>query len=163
MKRHFILVVLCMIISFVLIGCGQQNAPASAPTEPIGQAEENADVPQAEDVQSDESIPVETKFGTLYYNAQWADFMKISVDEQDKSVRVTFLATVKDTDFRLFDVVIGEWEGVPAGQITGQDAVSRNVYVVLDDVEPDASLSAEESNRLYAMQEDINFVLDHLK
>ena len=78
-------------------------------------------------------------------------------------VEVIYSAQFNVRNIPLFSIIIGEGEGVQAGTITAEDGTQRNVYVKFEELEEDESLSKIEQNRLYAMQEDLNYLLDNLK
>lgn len=163
MKKFLLTAVCALILVSCLTGCGQQKADAQPTAQPAAQTDSPADVQQTEEPLDPELVPVETKFGTLSYNEQWSEFMKTEIEETDNSVEVRFIANINKTDFPLFTVSVGSGSGAESGKLTGPDGVQREVLVSLQEVDPGNALTEDQINRLYAMQEDVNFVLDHLK
>lgn len=163
MKKFLLTAVCALILVSCLTGCGQQKVDAQPTAQPAAQTDSPADVQQTEEPLDPELVPVETKFGTLYYNEQWSEFMKTEIEETDNSVEVRFIANINKTDFPLFTVSVGSGSGAESGKLTGPDGVQREVLVLLQEVDPGNALTEDQINRLYAMQEDVNFVLDHLK
>ena len=76
---------------------------------------------------------------------------------------VAFVAEMDGVRYALVDVTVGGEEEVSDGWLTDSDGVSRQVAVSLGSLEAPDWMSREEADRLYAMQEDINFVIEHLR
>ena len=65
--------------------------------------------------------------------------------------------------YPLFKVTIGEEDGSKIGELTDSAGTKRDVYLQLEEIQKDPNLNDSEQNRLYAMQEDLNYVIDHLE
>lgn len=163
MKRN-LLVALCLLL-LVFTGCGQK-------------AEETAQQPEAAteapDVQETEETPVETTvrydimvvntpYGDLYYQEQWSDNMVVEQKEEGDLVRVSFLAKFNGLKYALFDLVIGGGEEESVATITDAAGTVRNVSVNFLELGEYPELSEDDQNQLYAMQEDINYVIENIK
>jgi hypothetical protein len=70
---------------------------------------------------------------------------------------------LNDHEYPLFTVNIGGGEGSEAGKLTDAQGKERIVYIDASEIKEEEELTANEQNRLYAMQEDINYVVDHLQ
>lgn len=106
--------------------------------------------------------PIETKFGRLRYPDDLFQFLETEQKEAEDTVAVMFRAAIGDRRIDLFELTIGNVTGEAAGKITGPDGVVRDVslrFIPADDL---SGLSEGEQNRVYAMQEALNFVLDHM-
>lgn len=132
---------------------------ASNSTETVNKEEATSSAADAES----EEILIETKYGTLYYPGQWEDYVSIAQNEEDDKIVVSFTATVGDTSYPLFEVTIGGNEGTSVGEITDSEGTKRTVYMHADELNEDPNLTEIEQKRLYAMQEDLNYVIDHLE
>ena len=62
----------------------------------------------------------------------------------------------------MFQVTIGDSEDALVGELTDSSGTKRNVYMSVVEIEPSEELSEEEQQRVYAMQEDLNYLIDHL-
>lgn len=147
--------VLCILLLCLMsVGCGKGkddgNQPTNTPPEGPVQ-EERADV------------VIETEFGSLHYPEQWSEFIKTRQDKQDERIKVEFLAQLSDKEYPLFNAVIGDGDGVKVGEVTDAAGQQRPVYIEMTELEKDPDLAENEQNRLYAMQEDLNYLIDHLK
>lgn len=118
--------------------------------------------PQDPDTVPAYSVCVSTIYGDLYYQDQWMDFMVVEQTPGADALTVMFQAKLNEQTFDLFVLTIGEHTGSPVGQITDASGVKREVYVQLCDLGDISHLSAGEQNRLYAMQEEINFVIENM-
>ena len=49
------------------------------------------------------------------------------------------------------------------GSLTDSVGTQRNVYLYVDTLPEDSGLEEAEQTRFYAMQEDLNYLIDHLK
>jgi hypothetical protein len=63
----------------------------------------------------------------------------------------------------MFEIQIGSGEGDPVGKITDSEGVQRDVYLRFIEMEDLEGLTEGETNRVYAMQESLNFVIDTLR
>lgn len=147
--------VLCILLLCLMsVGCGKGkddgNQPTNTPPEGPVQ-EERADV------------VIETEFGSLHYPEQWSEFIKTRQDKQEDRIKVEFLAQLSDKEYPLFNAVIGDGDGVKVGEVTDAAGQQRPVYIEMTELEKDPDLAENEQNRLYAMQEDLNYLIDHLK
>lgn len=104
-----------------------------------------------------------TAYGDLYYPAQWEEFLQVDQTEENGRVQAAFSGKIDETLYPLFTISIGSGDGVGAGTLTGKDGTQRQVYVQIAEITGNAALSQIELNRLYAMQEDLNYLIDHLK
>ena len=89
--------------------------------------------------------------------------METEQNVTDDAVEVSFYAQINDMNYTLFYVTIGPGEGTCVGELTGPDGVKREVFVRSNEMEEVPELSESERNRLYAMQEDINYIIENLK
>lgn len=128
---------------------------AAMETEAVAETEEGVRIPNA--------IAVSTPYGKIYYQEQWAEFMKVEQLSEDDILRVRFVAEINGADYPLFALNIGTAEEDAIAQLTDADGVQRNVQVIMEENGDYQGLSAEEQNRLCAMQEEINFVIENLK
>ena len=49
------------------------------------------------------------------------------------------------------------------GSLTDSVGTQRNVYLYVDTLPEDSGLEEAEQTRFYAMQEDLNYLIEHLK
>lgn len=163
-KRRIIAGILSgLILTAFLAGCTAKEDEAVPPpgTEaaPVVQTEMQQPV-QTEDVPY---VTVSTPYGDLYFQDQWEDYMETEQNVTDDAVEVSFYAQINDMNYTLFYVTIGPGEGTCVGELTGPDGVKREVFVRSNEMEEVPELSESERNRLYAMQEDINYIIENLK
>lgn len=138
--RNRILFITCLLLCVLLMGaCSAKKEPEQV-----------------------EAISVETIYGTLYYPEQWAEFAQIDQEEEDGVVSVFFSAAFDDEHYSLFTVKIDGSDGAYAGQITDKSGDTHDVRVIMEKLNGIDELPENEKNRLYAMQEDLNFVIEHL-
>lgn len=109
------------------------------------------------------AIVVSTQYGNLQYQDQWREFMVTEESMDGENLTISFRAEINDIQYDLFALTIGVVDDVPVGEITGPDGVKRNVYITLTEIMESDALTEGEQNRLYAMQEDINYVIENLK
>lgn len=173
MKKLYIMLLVIALLIPVLGGCGTQNASeeASVPvSEEISQPEPVAEsVPEEglsvveEVVSAAVDILITTEYGDLVYPEQWTDLVEITTTKEGEAIKVTFEAPIGETKYFLFAMVIGGTEGVPAGELTGPDGVVRSVNLIVEEIVEIPELTEGEQNRLYAMQEDLNYIIENLK
>lgn len=110
-----------------------------------------------------EEVKIETAYGTLYYPRQWEGYVTTEQQENDDTIVVSFIATLQNTNYRMFEVTIGGTEGVAVGELTDAEGTKRTVYMWVYELEMGPEVTEIERNRLYAMQEDLNYLIDHLE
>lgn len=164
----------CMIgiaaCGMILTGCGSdkkesKTADTQTKTESV-QGEGTSDKSgQSAKTEESELMKVNTKYGDLYYPEQWEKNLKVEqkTDEKDKSEKIVFKAKVKGKNYTLFTVAIGKGKGEPAGTVIDKSGKEHKVYVHAEEIKNMKGLSKEEQNRIYAMKEGLNDMLDNLK
>ncbi len=152
MRRKRLLIVIGVLAAVLLLcGCGNKTSESSNDA--------------ADDAQLSEDVVVETKNGNLKYSDQWEGFIKADVTEENDISDVVFSAEINGNSYKLFEIIINgdESSGEYAGDIHDSDGQTHKVYLKMEALEQDDNLSEEEMNRLYAMQEDINYIIDNLE
>lgn len=154
-----------LLLMVMLTACGSDvKVPATQTTEPV-QTEQQP--PQTETTVSvTEDVPyvvVNTPYGDLFYQDQWGADMTVEQLTEGDSLKVNFSTVVNGTTYPLFSFVIGSGEGTMVGELTDAAGIRREVYASMASLPDMSVLTAAEQNRLYAMQEDINYVIQNLK
>ena len=166
MKRIRHGLILLLIGALVLIsfcGCGR-DTQISEPKETAGnQAGTDNTVDNELSDPTRDWEPVETKYGRLRYPDDFYDFLETEQTEDGDTLKVLFRAVIRETKLDLFELSIGGGEGEPVGKITGTDGTTRDLYLRLIELGDMSQLTEGEKDRVYAMQEALNFVLDHSK
>lgn len=183
MKMKMWRVLLAILLVAALCGCGgtaqdtqpettgpaqMQTAAANAGDEELTPAETQPEQTQAPTVPQptvpENCIVVSTAYGNFQYQDQWIEFMRVEQHAEGDNLRVTFSAEINNVRYGLFELLIGDdVEGSPIGKVTDAEGVQRNVYVHMMEIEASAALTDAEQNRLYAMQEDINYIIENMK
>ena len=69
---------------------------------------------------------------------------------------------VQEEPYELFKVLIGDDSSEVVGSLTDDTGTQRNVYLHVEELPADSGLEETEQTRFYAMQEDLNYLIDHL-
>lgn len=149
MKKMMKCLISVILLGLLLAGCAERNP--------------NVSIGGQTNVKEPEEIKINTAYGSLYYPKQWEEFVTTEQHESDGTIVVSFIATLHDMSYPLFKVTIGGTEGTAAGELTDAEGTKRTVYMQVDELEEDTNLTESEQNRLYAMQEDLNYLIDHLE
>lgn len=183
MKMKLWRVPLVLLLVAALSGCGggtaqDPQAGTTAPPQTEGVVADTGDAVQAPaETQPEQTqaptvpqptvpqncVVVSTPYGNFQYQDQWIEFMRVEQHAEGSNLRVTFYAEINSVRYGLFELLIGEMEGNPVGKVTDAEGAQRNVYVRMMEIEPSAALTDAEQNRLYAMQEDINYIIENMK
>lgn len=164
MKKSMKCLVSLILLCVLLAGCSAGETGSSGKQQEGTAIEHTAgSVESTPTVEELEESKIETVYGTLRYPKQWEEYVTTEQQENGDTIVVLFVATLHNTSYRLFEVTIGGTEGVAAGELTDAGGTKRTVYMQVDELEVDPELTATEQNRLYAMQEDLNFLIDHLE
>lgn len=151
---------LALCLGTFLVGCSSEVSQ----DEPQEEVKIANDAGAAQDSPSTlDDIVVSTQAGDLRFPEQWTDLISTRQETSEGVTNVVFETEIQGTTYELFELNIGGGEGQLAGSITDASGVQREVYVVLHDISDAAGLTESEQNRLLAMQEDVNYVIDNLK
>ncbi len=138
-----------------MIGCSSAAPAGSASSSQAVQPQSSVS-----EAAEDEDIRIETAYGTLHYPDLWEDYLIYETNEDNGECTVSFMTDFESSRITLFEIQINDSAEDAVGTITGPDGTVRNIHVImhsLDDVTSDHTL-----DRLYAMQEDLNYLLDNL-
>ena len=118
------------------------------------------DVPHIpEETQPLEDILVDTPYGELHFPGKWEDYLMT----QQEDDLVDFYALFPDHDpALLFTVVFETANGHASGVITAENGSQTDLAIVIHDLELIGDWSDGEIDIVYAMQEDMNYLLDML-
>lgn len=155
-KRLINCVLYTLLLGIFLTGCGTQKQQNQVD---LLESAVSVNAPQ----QETEDVVIGTAYGDLHYPDQWTEFVKTEQIENDDSIVVTFEAEINGKRYPLFKTTIGGENGDLAGTITDSAGTIRNVYIYVEELPEDPELTEEEQNRLYAMQEDLNYLIDSLE
>lgn len=112
----------------------------------------------SEKIVNEDSLIVETPIVNLQYPKKWENQISVEQIVEDTHT-VTFLGTVEGKEaVHMFDVVFGGTEGIFLGTMNG-----IGVHLVYTDINFDENWSEEEKNTIYAMQEDVNYMIGMLE
>lgn len=136
---------------------GAGTAGVDADGNPI-EVVDNTDAEPAEEV----SMDIETEEGNLSYPEKWKDYINTDVSNNDNTTSVKFSTKVDDTEYELFTIEIGDSQGTQVGTIKAADGTEKSVHVIFKELENIDKLSEADKQRLYSMQEDLNYLIDHL-
>ena len=119
--------------------------------------EDVPDVP--EDTQPQADILVDTPYGELHFPEKWKDYLMTQQEED----LVDFYAALPDHEpVLLFTVVFETANGHASGVITAQNGTQTDLAIVIHDLELPGDWSDGEIDIVYAMQEDMNYLLNML-
>ncbi|MDI9242490.1 hypothetical protein [Fusibacillus kribbianus] len=164
MQKSMKCLVSSILLCVLLAGCSAgESGSSDKQQEGIAVEHTAGSVESAPTVEELEESKIETAYGTLYYPKQWEEYVTTEQQENGDTIVVSFIATLHNTSYRLFEVTIGGTEGAAAGELTDNGGTKRTVYMQVYELEGDSELTATEQNRLYAMQEDLNYLIDHLE
>lgn len=108
-----------------------------------------------------DSFEIETEHCTLYYPLTWAEQIEVEFSEE-AGYKVEFWGNVDGKEAKhLFNICFNSDDGDLLGYFEREDEVV-NVSVERIDLDFDSDWTEEEQNQIYAMQEEMNYVIDML-
>lgn len=149
--RIGLLLLNCVLLCGLLAGCGggESKEKVLQNTSPLIET-------------SAEDLIIHTSYGTLYYPECWREYVTIWQEQSSDTITVVFETKSGEKTYELFRILIGEGTGEVAGRLTDDDGTQRNVYLRAQELPEDSGLEGSELVRYYAMQEDLNYLIDHL-
>lgn len=152
---------MAMILSVMMLSaCGSNertDSPASSQNETVSSSESSGEI------QDDKLMTIETKYGVLYYPAQYKDSLVTEESEENGILSVGFKAIIDGKTYTLFKVMICDEEGDSVGTIKDSDGQEHNVFVDINELDDISDLDEDVQNQLYSMQEGVNVLIDNLK
>ena len=159
-SKHILALLVVLMILGLLVACSSVDTSAeSLSTESVENSSVDEDTPSV----SQDDIVISTQYGDLYYPEQWTEFVKTTQENSGDTIVVKFEAEINGNTYELFDVIVNGDSGTSVGEITDEKGVMWNVAVSLNELTEISELTEGEQNRLYAMQEDVNYLIDNLK
>lgn len=125
----------------------------------------NTDEGQTDAADPGSDLTVTTPYCDLKYPEQWKEQVKTEYSDADDGGAVTFSTQIDGTDTKLFAVLFTDnmdTDGLPVGVLNGGEApvmVSLKIY----DIEPAPSWTDEDTETAYALQDECNYLLEHLQ
>ena len=179
MFKKLTLIAGCIVLLLAMLsGCGKETAApsandASSPTAESTAAESERSEPTGSEptvpgefsvTAVDGAIAIETGYGTLFFPGQWAEMLRTERETGAGYVKITFSAELDGAVYPLFEIAVGDHDGGSRiGSLTDGNGVARDVRMELISLRDVTDLSESELDRLYAMQEDVNYLIDGIK
>ncbi len=167
--QRIVLALGALAVASALGGCQLPGDDSAQPAGQVDSARSEAtvvsDASQEGGSQGDEradSLVIETEYGDLYYPEQWSEYVTTSQEMTEGSLGVVFSARIGETECPMFKVTIGDSADTEVGTLTDESGTARTVHMSVCELGETPGLSAEEQQRVVAMQEDLNYVIDHL-
>lgn len=157
-----------LLTGLLLAGCasgddGKSDAESASDTELSAENDRGQSLGSQGSAASSEEMTIETEYGNLQYPVQWREYVEAIPAQSDSSEKVSFTATISGERFFLFEVSIGDGDGERVGTITDGTGTSRDVFVRMGEISGIDGLTDSEIDRLYAMQEGVNDLIDNLR
>lgn len=109
-----------------------------------------------------ETIVITTPYCDLLYPGKWNNSLRTESQEGELYV-VSFYGSVSKTEeHALFDVVFGGDSGYHVGYVAGKNGKPVAVSVNFHDIEHNRDWTEEQSNTIYAMQDDAGYLIDRI-
>lgn len=144
-----------VLVVFALAGCGC--------TRQAGVLSDSADQETAPNLSSDTMV-ISTDRGDLYYSDEWEGLVDIAQENVGDALVVSFTTDVDGQTIGLFKVFIDgtESDGFAAGSLTDASGDKHSVYIKADDHSNLEELDATTQDRIYAMTDGVNTLIEHL-
>lgn len=162
-------IILVCLIAGVAVGyfiAGGKETSDEGTTSLAGDATVDSESSTSTVAQADstpEFITISTDYGDLYYPEQWNEFLVTEESKEGDSLIVSFSAQINDVTYPMFQVTIGSSDDTEVGELVDSSGTTRTVYMSVTEIENVDELTDSELRRLYAMQEDLNYLIDNLK
>lgn len=145
-------------ISLLFIcGCkSQDNTPPANPE--INTTQEEEQLP------SSDTMVIATERGNLYYSDEWEGVVSTTQETLGDSLVVTFTTDAEGQSIGLFKVYIdgSDSDGFVAGSITDTSGNLHPVYIQVDDHSNLDGFDEGTKDRIYAMTDGVNTLIEHL-
>lgn len=147
----------------------QPTDPSIQPTESQNQPTEGQQPPKETETQVPEQeldledMAIDTPWGEIHYPSKWSGHLELEVKETE-GYSVTFYCKLEGHDRQpLFTIHLGGIKGTKVGILTAPNGDKVEVRVTIHEFAPADAWTEEESNAFYAMQEELNYLMEKLK
>ena len=165
-RRILLLFTACVLISVSFTGCRKIESKESSvanTTETIQSVHKDNVLDLInEDDENYGDIEITTPYVKLHYSEKWMNHLKIKKNFEDES-NVTFFACIDGKkDIEIFTVHFNEDGEIPLGVLKLE---SESVYIAFSysELKYDDTWTQNEKDVVNAMQEQINYIIDHLE
>lgn len=109
-----------------------------------------------------EPMEIPTPYGNLYYPAKWEGFLRTQ-EMQEEVFSLQFICAL-DTqkEIGLFTIYFGGDQGAYVTELPDGEGGMVSVRLEVDTLQLPESMPEEEKDIVFAMQEDLNFLLQHI-
>ena len=116
----------------------------------------------------DGSVVFDTPVGKLYYPYERAEYAKIAETTEDTAYIADLYGVVGKKEFKLFSIYINKkaLESFLIGNVTDAEGHTYSASILIEELEAADSWSdttEEEKDLLYAMQEDMNYIVEQIE
>ena len=112
--------------------------------------------------EDDDEMAIDTPYGELYFPARWKDYLNLKTDN-GKVYSVSFYCKLEGfQDQLLFIIYFGGDTGYEVGTVTDASGNDVTVRLHIQEIEPDINWTDAQRALVFAMQEDLNYLLDKL-
>ena len=115
-------------------------------------------LPEADPI-SYHDVVIDTPYGQLTYSGRWEDYLQVTQTQGD-AYTLSFASKIDGNEIQpLYDIVFSD---TPDLGVVYQDGNMVGVSLVIYEVSPDDSWSAEQKEIVFAMQETVNEIIAQL-
>ncbi len=159
-KKWIYYAIYIALLSIIISGCSSTTEKTDADKDRM--VEETK--PDKGDTEKLEDLVIHTEYGDLHYPEQWREYISINQESADDNVIVSFETESGNTTYPLFQIIIGnDKDGTIVGGLMDESGTQRNVCLRVYEIPENVDLAEEELSRFYAMQEDLNYLVDNLE
>lgn len=154
-KKMFLSLTLCiMAFSVLFTGCESLDNQEDS----IEEATDN-NVEEREEI---EVMGIETSYATLYYPEKWFENLRTEIIDEGTYMVKFYGRVAGKEEQHLFDIIFGESEGYTFGHLQVEEE-NIPVSVVSYNYELGEEWKEEETNIIYGMTEDVNYIIDKME
>lgn len=153
-----ILITLSILLIFASCSATDAESTEEAASASAGQS---ASETASDDVEAAAQVMAEyqTDYGTISYPADYQEAYEISEHDEGDDHMIVFETTLDGTDYNLFNLVLTEEE--TEWLLKDEKGNAHYVEVQLNEINTDA-LTQEQQDRLFALQEGVNVILENM-
>ncbi len=157
-----IAIVICMILVVVIGVLWMKDSNKKSDEGKVETGNQEV-ISTMDELRTEDGFGIETPYCTIYFPTKWQE--QVTVDKQEGDVyTLQFSGTVEGKDAQhLFDLQFGGTEGFALGTITTADGNEVTISAVFAEDTMNESWTEEEKLTIYAMQEDINYIIAKLE
>ena len=162
-KVSLLIPILCIVVGILIGILGSMLFMGKGAGKNNAGGQQSTSTNTVEEMLKEDSFKIETEYCDLYYPLKWKEQVRVEVVEGDVYTVQFYAALEEKEEMHLFDIAFAGEEGIELGYLESENGEEIAVDYISYEPEFGEGWSEEEQNDIYAMAEDVNYIIGMLQ